>query len=292
MTTQGSEQSVYQPMATMDSIGWSGANGDVWAQEWRRTDRSFTDLSWHLDRAIADAMGGQAMTVVDVGCGAGSTALAAAAANAQAQLIGIDISAALITVARDRGASASNCRFVAAPVEVAIGEAKPVDMIVSRHGVMFFDDPRAAFSRLRAAMRPGGRLIFSCFRASPLNAWSKELTAAVDEGPPPGHGYRPGPFAFADDAFVHAVLRDSGWSDVEVRPVDFIYRAGGGDDPVADAVAFFSRIGPAARAMKLADPARRAVIMDAVVDLCHARLHDGHVDFPAAAWIWSATNPR
>lgn len=277
--------------ATMDAAGWTGANGDVWAQEWQRTDRSFAGLSAELDRTICAVMDGRVMAVADVGCGAGGTSLAAASANPAATLTGIDISPALIGVAQARAASTPNVRFIAAPVEAAIADAGPFDLILSRHGVMFFDDPIDAFTRLRAATRPGGRLIFSCFRAAPLNVWARETMAATGETPPAQDGYVPGPFAFADAAFVQALLAGAGWSEIEASPVDFAYRAGSGDDPVADAVGFFSRIGPAARALKAADPGERAAILERVASLCAARLQDGHVDFPAAAWIWSARNP-
>lgn len=284
-------QSITAPSATMNAVGWTGANGDVWALEWERTDRSFIALSAELDRTISDAMAGRSAAVADVGCGAGGTALAAARANPNAQLTGIDISPALIAVAQARAAAAPNVRFIVAPVEQAIDDAGPFDLIVSRHGVMFFDDPVDAFTRLRGATRPGGRLIFSCFRAAPLNGWARDMMTAVGETPPAKTGYVPGPFAFADEAFVRDLLAHAGWSDIEAHPVDFPYRAGGGDDPVADAVSFFSRIGPAARALKLADPADRASILERVATLCRARLQDGHVDFPAAAWIWSMRNP-
>ncbi|QGP80160.1 methyltransferase domain-containing protein [Sphingobium sp. CAP-1] len=277
---------------TIDAAGWSGANGDVWAQEWQRTDRSFADLSVHLNRAVREAMASGPIAVADVGCGAGGTALAAASANPQAQVTGIDISPALIAVAQARAGATPNIRFVAAAVEAAIGAAGPFDLIMSRHGVMFFDDPLDAFTHLRTATRPGGRLVFSCFRAAADNGWARETMAAVGEALPASDGYAPGPFAFADETFVRGLLAGAGWVEVNARPVDFAYRAGAGDDPVADAVGFFGRIGPAARALKVAAPAERAAILERVRALCAARMRDGHVDFPAAAWIWSARNPH
>ena len=74
--------------------------------------------------------------------------------------------------------------------------------------------------------------------------------------------------------------------------VDFGYRAGEGDDPVADALAFFRRIGLVAPLLRDAAPADRAAMEEAIAAACARRLHDGAVDFPAAAWIWSATLPR
>ncbi|WP_311269799.1 class I SAM-dependent methyltransferase [Sphingobium sp. WCS2017Hpa-17] len=279
------------PAARTDAAQWTGANGDVWAAEWQRTDRSFAPLTAELDRAISESMGGRAIAVADIGSGAGGTSIAAAGTHDSAQVTGFDISPALVAVAQERAAGLPNCRFVAGPAEQRIGEAGPFDLIVSRHGVMFFDDPVDAFTRLRAAARPGAGLIFSCFRAPSLNAWARELMAVLPGGGAKPAGYEPGPFAFADADFVRVLLAEAGWTDVAARPVDFAYRAGEGSDPVADAVAFFSRIGPAARALKLAPPAQRGAIFAATEAVCRARLVGDVVEFPAAAWIWSARNP-
>lgn len=279
------------PAARTDAAQWTGANGDVWAEEWQRTDRSFAPLTAELDRTINEAMDRRALAVADIGSGAGGTSITAASANGAAQVTGFDISPALVAVAQERAAGLPNCRFVAGPAEQRIGEVAPFDLIVSRHGVMFFDDPADAFTRLRAAARPGAGLVFSCFRGPSLNAWARELMAVLPGGGAKSAGYEPGPFAFADADFVRTLLAEAGWTDVAVRPVDFAYRAGEGSDAVADALTFFSRIGPAARALKLAPPEQHGEILARTEAICRARLIADVVEFPAAAWIWSARNP-
>ena len=139
---------------------------------------------------------------VDIGCGAGGTSLALAAARPLLSVLGIDLSESLIETARSRASPYPNLSFRAGDAtEVAdLG----VDLFFSRHGVMFFDDPKAAFTRLRAAARPGARLIFSCFRDYALNPWAAEIVAAIAGTAPPAPGIAPGPFAFADPDHVAA----------------------------------------------------------------------------------------
>jgi hypothetical protein len=36
--------------------------------------------------------------------------------------------------------------------------------VISSFGVMFFDDPAAAFTNVLAALRPGGRMALRCWR--------------------------------------------------------------------------------------------------------------------------------
>ena len=278
--------------AKTDAAAWVGPVGDVWAQEWRRTDRSFAGLSSHLNHAIAQALPQSGARVADIGCGAGGTAIATASLGDNVEVTGFDLSESLIAIAGERAAALPNCRFVAGPVETTIGACAPFDLVISRHGVMFFDNPVAGLAAIRAATAPGASMIFSCFRAAALNGWASEVTAAIaSDRPPAPAGYEPGPFAFADAAFTRSLLDQAGWTDMEERAVDFAYRAGEGYDPVTDAVDYFGRIGPAARILKDSPADRRPAILNALCDVCEAHRTGDAVNFAAAAWIWTARNP-
>lgn len=271
-----------------DARAWSGPVGNVWASAWQRTDRSFADLSRTLDAAIAEMAGNGPVRIVDIGCGAGATSVAVARNRREATVIGIDLSADLVAVARERGGDLPNLRFELGPVEALVGALGPVDLFVSRHGVMFFDDPVAAFAALRAAAAPSGRMIFSCFRAAAENAWADLLPQAGVGGPVTGVP-GPGPFAFADPGHVEAILTAAGWRDRSRKAVDYRYRAGEGADPIADAVEFFTQIGPTARRLRDADPSERAALVQRLRDVLVEYREGDVVDFPAAAWLWSAT---
>lgn len=152
---------------------------------------------------------------------------------------------------------------------------------------MFFAEPVSALAHLRSLARPGGRLVFSCFRAAALNLWASALqplfpASEVDRR-------APGPFAFADEAYVADLLAAAGWRDAAAAPLDFEYVAGRGDDPVADALDYLRRIGPVARALRDLDELRRTELADALALLVADHRRGDRVAFPAAAWIWSAT---
>lgn len=267
---------------------WQGDVGRSWAALATLTDRSFADLTRTLLARIADLPG---HGVVDIGCGAGELALAIAAARPGARVLGLDISPDLLAVAESRAASAA----LALPPQFALGDAASMalpfapDLLISRHGVMFFDAPVAAFAHLRRLAAPGARLAFSCFRAEADNPWAAEVAAitglvpAAPQAEPP-----PGPFAFADPDRVRAILAAAGWVGVDCAAVDYAYVAGAGPDPVADALAFFRRIGPAARALRELPEAGRADAEAALVGWLAANRHGDTVRFPAAAWIVTA----
>lgn len=266
---------------------WIGRVGGIWASEWQRTDRSFGDLAQRLDAAIL-ALAPETGRALDIGCGAGATSLALAAVRSRLAITGVDLSPAQLAVARERAAGRSNLDFVEGDVLAVAAKRAPIDLFVSRHGVMFFVDPVPAFAALHAAAAPGAPLVFTCFRQPAENRWASEIAAAVTGVPSASRDGTPGPFAFADRARVAAILADAGWSDAVAEPVDYANRAGAGPDPVADAVSFFTRIGPAAPLLRELPPAARETALARVAAVCEKHRAGDAVHFPAAAWLWTA----
>lgn len=164
--------------ATMD---WQGVTGQSWADEWRRTDRSFAALTEVLLARIAAEQGTR---ILDIGCGAGELSLAIAGARPGAEVLGVDISAQLVGAASGRAGGAA--RFALGDAATWDAQGFAPDLLVSRHGVMFFGDPAAAFAHLSRIAAPRARLVFSCFRAPALNGWASEIgkILANPGGPP------------------------------------------------------------------------------------------------------------
>jgi SAM-dependent methyltransferase len=263
---------------------WQGGVGRNWAAEWERTDRTFAALTPDLLRAIAAEPGAQ---VVDIGCGAGEIALAVARARPAAQVIGVDISADLVEAATERGTELPNLRFSLADASTWIAPGDPPELYVSRHGVMFFEDPPAAFAHLARSAAPGARMVFSCFRSVHENTWASDIRHLLPPAKPvPADPFAPGPFAFADPEHVRHCLK--GWRDVSFTELDFAYVVGTGTNPVADALSFLSRIGPAAAAIRTLSDNARAAFERGLLELVQSRHVGGRVCFPAAAWLVSA----
>jgi len=267
-----------------DARDWQGRVGANWAREWMRTDRSFADLTTQL---VARVVALSPRKLLDIGCGAGELALAVSGMCPQASVLGIDLSAELIAQAKSRASAQPNCSFDVADASRWSAPEFVPDMLMSRHGVMFFDDPVAAFTTLARASAPDAQFVFSCFRERHLNAWATEIAALLPDAPVTDP-HAPGPFAFADPARVTPILSAAGWADVAFAPVDWDYVAGAGNDPIADALDFFSRIGPAAPVIAALEGAERAHFLDQVRALAERHLTGGIVGFKAAAWIVTA----
>jgi SAM-dependent methyltransferase len=267
---------------------WASTSGDAWSRRWQDTDRGLAGLSPYLHSAIASNAPAGRFRALDVGCGPGSTAIAIAETCPGAEIIACDVSPPLARLAEERTADIPRIRVVLGDAEAVASSNGPFDLIFSRHGVMFFPDPIAAFERLRSAANPLAPLIFSCFRNWDSNPWAAELTraAAGTEIPPPGR--EPGGFAFADPDYVNEVLTASGWQEASPQPVDFAYVTAEGEGAVEHALAFVSEIGPAARILQTLPEQERPAAVGRMRSVIERRFDGSAVSFPAAVWIWTA----
>lgn len=265
-------------------MDWRSQVGRSWAQNYALTDRSFAGLTQVLLDRAAPLVGN---AVLDVGCGAGELSLALARQNPGAAVLGVDISPDLIEVAKSRAADLANAHFVEADAGAWRDPDFAPDLILSRHGVMFFGDPPAAFANLRAGAAPGGRLLFSCFRTPGENAWATGLAELL--GLPPSPNPRaPGPFAFADASYVEGILAAAGWQEIAFEGTDFAYVCGTGEDPVEDALGLFRRIGPAAAHLRTLEGEALTTAEARIREWLERHRSGNLVAMAAAAWIVTA----
>lgn len=242
---------------------WQDASGQKWARQQDRTDAQLGPLG--LPAIDALALGG-GERVLDVGCGAGQTLVQLAERVGPAGWVtGLDVSGPLVEQARQRVARSGLNR-----IDVLLGDAEttpiappPYDALFSRFGVMFFQDPAAAFANLARALRPGARIAFLCWQGLQKNPWAFEPLQAVrslaPELPAPEmlSADKPGPFRFGDPQLVRGYLGAAGLQDIAIVPHE-TRMAVGGARTVDEAVEFALDIGPAARFVSELPPERRA----------------------------------
>ena len=267
---------------------WNETAGRTWADLQDRIDRQIRPLGLAAMERLAPASGEQ---VLDVGCGCGDTSLELARrVGPEGGVLGLDISAPMLEVARGRAeaAGARNLAFHEADAQIA---ALPGgrDAVFSRFGVMFFADPTAAFANLRSALRPGGRLGFVCWRPLAENLWMRlpAETAAglVPPAPPPEPG-APGPFAFADPDRVRRILAEAGFTGIDLTPHD---EAIGGLD-LEGTVAMSFRVGPLGAILR-ERPDLAPLLRERVREAVSPWLRGDAVYMPSATWLVSAQNP-
>jgi SAM-dependent methyltransferase len=263
---------------------WNDHAGRTWAALQAQLDRQIAPLGLRAMDALCVTPGER---VLDVGCGCGDTSLALAArAGPDGAVVGLDLSAPMLDVARTRGAAVANASFLQADAQTARFDV-PFDAAFSRFGVMFFADPVAAFTNLRAALRPGGRLAFVCWRAAAENVWmAAPYEAALPHLPPlaaPDDPDAAGPFAFARAERGRDILGAAGFADIRIQPCDM--QVGGFDLDCAVELAL--RVGPLGRVLREA-PERGEVVTE-VVRRALGKFETGNgVWMPSASWIVTA----
>lgn len=264
---------------------WNGPGGQKWVEEANQLDAM---LARFADKVIDAANLKPGEQVLDIGCGGGVLTLRAADQTGAA--LGVDVSAPLIGLAKQRAADAgSPAQFEIA--DASAHEASPkADAVISRFGVMFFNEPAAAFANIGRSTQPGGRLAFMCWQALPANDWAfAPLQAAMPffkEPPAPADPTAPGPFAFQDRARVAGLLTEAGWTDIQAEALEGQVELPG--ESVEASAAFMMRLGPLARVLKEQDIDMPTVEAALVERLSPHKSANGRVAMNSACWLVTA----
>jgi SAM-dependent methyltransferase len=283
------EQNAYQV------ADWNGQSGEYWVANQARLDAMMAVFGQAAIEAAAPASGER---VLDVGCGAGASSLALAArVGAGGQVLGVDISEPLIGRARTLAPQHTPALFQVADASCAELPEGAFDILFSRFGVMFFDDPTGAFAHMRRALRPGGRVAFVCWRGVAENDWVRLPMVAIKDIvplPAPPGPEAPGPFSFGDRGRVTRILTAAGFTDIAIAPFDASITFGKGemrDAAIDDAVKMAFEGGPLS--LVLADqPDDIRTRAWAAVRAAFAGLPgERSVMIDGAAWIVMARNP-
>jgi len=273
---------------------WNEGAGPVWVEQQERLDGQIGPLGVRTrDRAAIRSGEG----VLDVGCGCGGTTLELAGdVGAGGRVVAVDISRPMLERGKQRARNAgldARIEWQLEDAQTAPFEGAAFDLIFSRFGVMFFADPVAAFTNLRRALRPGGRLAFVCWQPRDKNPWmlAPALAAAQHIAfPAPLPPDAPGPFAFGDAARVREILERAGFVEVAHEAVNEPMRLAG--DTVEEALELCLQIGPVGAALREAKPSddQRARVIGAVRQVIESFETPRGIEAAAGAWIVTARN--
>jgi SAM-dependent methyltransferase len=275
-------------MKTLDAEGpnaaqiefWNGETGAAWAENQTRMDALLEPIS----AAALAALGAQrGQRVLDVGCGCGGTTLTLAERGVHAT--GVDISAPMLDLARRRAAERGlDAEFVLADASTHRFD-RTFDALFSRFGVMFFADPAAAFTNLRRALLGSGTVTYACWQEVRANPWIAIPIAAARPHlpePPPMDPRAPGPFAFADRAYVTEFMTRAGFEGVTIDPLETELSIGSSLD---EAVTFTAKMGPLSRGLSTVEPGIRDRAVAAVREALAREANGGQIKLGARCWI-------
>jgi ubiquinone/menaquinone biosynthesis C-methylase UbiE len=268
---------------------WNGHAGRAWVDIQATLDQMFGPLADLLVEAASHRPAGR---VLDIGCGTGATTLAVARLYGaeQGQCVGIDISAPMIKAAQKQAEKeSSRARFICADAQTHAFEAASFDLLISRIGVMFFDDPVRAFANLRRAAKDGAALRFIAWRGAaenPFMTTAERAAAPLLPNLPPRKPGAPGQFAFSDSERIERILRESGWQGIDIRPIDVACTL-----PEKDLLRYLSQLGPVGLQLRQEDEQTRERVIAAVRSAFEPYVHGDEVRFTAACWMVAAHAP-
>jgi ubiquinone/menaquinone biosynthesis C-methylase UbiE len=272
-----------QPTYDEQTKHWNATAGCAWVDAQELLDQMFKRLEDLLVDAVAAGS-----RVLDVGCGTGGTTLAVAhRLGGEGHCAGADVSEPMIAAARARaereGAPAS---FIVADVQTHPFERASFDAIISRFGVMFFNDPVQAFANMRRAATDDAALHVIVWRSAeenPFMTTAERAAAPLLPNLPARPTDGPGQFAFADPQRVAAILEGGGWADVDLQAIDVECTL-----PETELIGYFTRLGPVGLTLQGEDERTRAQVIDAVRPAFDPFVQGTDVRYTAACWRVSA----
>jgi ubiquinone/menaquinone biosynthesis C-methylase UbiE len=278
------------PAPTPNSRGaefWNSSMGHAWVSQQAVISDVFTSVtSVSLDAAAA-RLGEH---VIDIGCGTGDTLLAfAKVVGPSGSVLGVDVSAPMLDFAEHRAAEAtlSNAAFALADATTYAFEPRWADLVYSRFGVMFFDDPIRAFTNIRTGMKAGGRLVFVCFRTMPESPWFRvPIEAARPHVPPqpPVDPLAPGMFSLAHEERLGGILTEAGFREVALKATDVPIH---GKD-TTQSMAFITQAGPLPALLENASGEQRIRATEAVSNALAANIGADGRGLHVGLWLVSA----
>jgi SAM-dependent methyltransferase len=282
-------------MADMTTI-WTDKSSEGWLRNERIRERQLAIVA---DELFADARLQPGEAVLDVGCGTGPTTIMAAEQVApNGRVIGLDVSQLLI----DRAISRFAGHPAAERISWLVGNAEhdqgidPVDVVISRFGVMFFEDPAAAFKQLASTCRPGGRMAIAVWGLFPeAKVFSHPFDLARPVLDDLGVAYEEpradaGPWSLGEPQSTTELLQTAGWSEASCRLSALELWIGGPGTPESAAEAALTAM-PLAGILEQADDHVRDAVRARLIEDFTAR-HDGTgVPNPGGFMIITASRP-
>jgi SAM-dependent methyltransferase len=260
---------------------WNGSAGCAWVEAQALLDRILQPFE---DLLVAAVSANGARRVLDVGCGTGSTTRAVARLlGAQGDSIGVDISEQMIDTARVLAEQERvPAKFICADAQIHAFEPASVDMIMSRFGVMFFADPVRAFANLRDAASSEATMCLVAWRSPAENRFmtaAERAAATLLPNLPARRADAPGQFGFADARRVQSILAESGWTDIDIQPIDVACTL-----PESELSRYGARLGPVGVALREVDQRTRDRVVAVVRTALEPYVHGDEVRFTACCW--------
>ncbi len=268
---------------------WNKGIGQKWVKEDNSLNERFAILTKEF---FSRANINKNEKVLDIGCGGGITSFEASKlVGKDGYVFGADISEILLDLAKKNYSNIENLEFKYCDVQNYKFKKNIFSKVISRFGVMFFENPIVAFKNIYNSIQDGGSLHFVCwtnvleneFFTAAANIIIKHLNKEF-----PQFTRAPGPFAFSEKKYVKQILNASGFKNIKV---DKIYTSiSTNDDSKKDGELLFN-IGLAGRLLAEENLSEEELskIKNKIIEMAQKRQIDGKINYKACLNFVSAT---
>jgi ubiquinone/menaquinone biosynthesis C-methylase UbiE len=270
---------------------WSGKGGDIWVERQNAMDTMLSPLG---EAALNKLNLNEGENVLDIGCGCGHTTLnIAKRISPDGQVTGLDISKPMLKRAKESAneMSISNASFNCVDVQTDDMGEEVYSAAFSRFGVMFFEDPVAAFCNINKSLITGASLSFVCWQSPVLNPWQSLFIEAVKKyvdlpSPPPRS---PSPFAFMESEYVSSILEESNFQNIMIEGHEAEVNMFSGRS-LSDSVKDYISINPVVSGMlKDSTEQEKTEIINSAIEAFSPYYSAKGLMFPSATWLVTTT---
>ena len=270
---------------------WSGKGGDIWVERQNAMDTMLSPLG---EAALNKLNLNEGENVLDIGCGCGHTTLnIAKRISSDGQVTGLDISEPMLKRAKESAneMSISNASFNCVDVQTDDMGEEVYSAAFSRFGVMFFEDPVAAFCNINKSLITGASLSFVCWQSPALNPWQSLFIEAVKKyvdlpSPPPRS---PSPFAFMESEYVSSILEESNFQNIMIEGHEAEVNMFSGRS-LSDSVKDYISINPVVSGMlKDSTEQEKTEIINSAIEAFSPYYSAKGLMFPSATWLVTTT---
>ena len=270
---------------------WSGKGGDIWVERQNAMDTMLSPLG---EAALNKLNLNEGENVLDIGCGCGHTTLnIAKRISPDGQVTGLDISEPMLKRAKESAneMSISNASFNCVDVQTDDMGEEVYSAAFSRFGVMFFEDPVAAFCNINKSLITGASLSFVCWQSPALNPWQSLFIEAVkkyvDLPSPPRRS--PSPFAFMESEYVSSILEESNFQNIMIEGHEAEVNMFSGRS-LSDSVKDYISINPVVSGMlKDSTEQEKTEIINSAIEAFSPYYSAKGLMFPSATWLVTTT---
>ena len=279
------KKNIYKP--TEQFKYWNDSRVSKWIEFDINLNLKFSNITKILFKSVNIR---RSDNVLDVGCGSGfTTKICSDKVGSTGKVVAIDISLPLLNLLKRKYKQSKNIIIKNKDLETFKLEHNKFNVVISRFGTMFFENPNIAFSNIYNCLKKNGILCFVCwtdFNYNQFFSLPMKALSAVTGIQKPRLGRKPGPFSFNNINYLRRILDNSKFKQIDIKAINTILPA----QEITLDLDMLTNIGIAARLIREKKVNKKKVkkIRELISNLFYEKIHGKNKNFKAKFFLITA----